>query len=60
MLDHLVLSLMRASGPPMQKDDVPVGGDIHDLHPHIRRRLTGISDELFTPCTRDSSGCIGV
>ena len=49
MLDHLVLSLVRAGRPPVREDDVPVRGDIHDLKPHVRPRLTRISDGLFRP-----------
>jgi len=49
MLRHPVLSLVGGSRLPVYEDEVPVGGDMHDLHLQIRCRLTGISDELFYP-----------
>ena len=49
MLSHLMLSFMRGGPPPVHEDKVLLGGDVHDLVPQIRRRLTPISDDLFHP-----------
>jgi hypothetical protein len=47
MLSHLMLSFMRGGRPPVHEDKVLLGGDIHDLGPQVRRRLTSLSDDLF-------------
>ena len=49
MLSQLMLSFMRGSRPPVHEDKVPLGGNINDLGPQVRYRLTPISHELFHP-----------
>src|SRR5215208_1268135 len=49
MFSHLMLSLMRGGRPPVHEDKVVLTGDIHDLGPQVRRRLTPICHDLFHP-----------
>lgn len=47
MLSQLMLSFMRGSPPPVRENKVLLAGNIHDLRPQVRYRLTPISHELF-------------
>src|SRR3954453_19268365 len=49
MLHLLGLFLVRAGRPPVHEDEVAVGGQMHDLEPQVRIRLTDISARLFHP-----------
>ena len=49
MLSRLMLSFVRGGPSPVHEDEVLLGGDIQDLGPQVRRRLTPISDDLFQP-----------
>jgi hypothetical protein len=55
MLSRLMLPFVPGGPSPVHKDEVLLGGDIQDLGPQVRRRLTPISDDLFNPCTPERS-----
>src|SRR5215217_1241994 len=53
MLSRLMLSFVRGGPSPVHEDEVLLGGDIQDLGPQVRRRLTPISDgPLSAPAPR--------